>query len=98
MEVNAQTERSKNSIHEQTWFLLKKPVESQYSSLSHKKTHTFTIIAMNSVQEQLIIFVQRTFLYQICARKKVKKNLKHNRLTSGEVLSNDRRAVGFVST
>ena len=31
----------------------KKPVESQYSSSSRKKTHTFTIIAMNFVQEQL---------------------------------------------
>ena len=26
------------------------------------------------------------------------KNSKHNRLTSGELLSNDRRAVGFVSS
>ena len=34
-------------------FCFKKPVESQYSSLSRKKTHTFTINAMNFVQEQL---------------------------------------------
>ena len=27
-----------------------------------------------------------------------KKAIKHNRLTSGELLSNDRRAVGFVSS
>ena len=52
-EVNARTERSQNSSHEQTCFLLKKPVESHYSSSSRKKTHTFTIIAMNFVQEQL---------------------------------------------
>ena len=49
-EVNARTERSQS--HEQTCFLLKKTVESQYSSSSRKKTHTFTIIAMNFVQEQ----------------------------------------------
>ena len=34
-------------------FCFKKPVESQYSSLSRKKIHTFTINAMNFVQEQL---------------------------------------------
>ena len=34
----------------------KKPVESQYSSLSHKKTNTFTLIASNFVREQLIIY------------------------------------------
>ena len=54
-EVNARTERSQNSSHEQTCFLLKKPVESQNSSSSRKKTHKFTVIAMNFVQEQLKI-------------------------------------------
>ena len=37
----------------QLHWIVKKPVESQYSSSSVKKTHTFTIIAMNFVQEQL---------------------------------------------
>ena len=38
-EVKARIERSQNSSHEQTCFLLKKnkPVESQYSSSSRKK-------------------------------------------------------------
>ena len=59
------TERGQYSSHEQTCFLLKKklknlntplrvvkkPVESQYSSSSRKKTHTFTIIA--SLRKQL---------------------------------------------
>ena len=36
-------------------FCFKKPVEYQYSSSNRKKTHTFTIIAMNSVQEQFKI-------------------------------------------
>ena len=36
-EVNARTEKSQNSSHEQTCFLLKKPVESQYSSSSLEK-------------------------------------------------------------
>ena len=36
-ELNARTERSQNSSHEQTCFLLKKkPVESHYSSSSRK--------------------------------------------------------------
>ena len=53
-EVKARKERSQNSSHEQTCFLLKKkPVEYQYSSSSRKKTHTFTIIAITFVQEQL---------------------------------------------
>ena len=51
-EVNVRTERSQNSSHEQTCFLLKKTVESQYSSSSRKKTHTITIIDINFVQEQ----------------------------------------------
>ena len=39
-EVNARTERSQNSSHEQTCLLLKIPVESQHSSSSRKKdTH-----------------------------------------------------------
>ena len=54
MEVKVRIERSQNSSHEQTCFLLKKTVEYQYSSSSRKMTHTFTIIAMNYVQEQLI--------------------------------------------
>ena len=33
-------------------FCKKKPVESQYSSSGCKKTHTFTLIAMDFVQEQ----------------------------------------------
>ena len=36
-EVNARTERSQNSSHEQTCSLLKKNLESQYSSSSRKK-------------------------------------------------------------
>ena len=40
-EVNARTERSQNSSHEQTCFLLKKkPVEYHYSSSSRKKAAT----------------------------------------------------------
>ena len=49
-------------------FCLKKPVESQHSSSSRKKTHTFTIIAMNFVQEQLNVKVIFT-LYIDCFRK-----------------------------
>ena len=54
-EVNARTERSKNSSQEQTCLktLLKKPVESQYSSSSRKKTDRTNIIATNFVLEQL---------------------------------------------
>ena len=52
-EVKARIERSQNSSHEQTCFLLKKPIEYQYSSSSRKKTHTFKIVAINYVQEQL---------------------------------------------
>ena len=57
-ELKARIERSQNSSHEQTCFLLKKPVEYQYSSSSRKKTQTFTIIAMNFVQEQLNIILR----------------------------------------
>ena len=47
-EVNARTERSQNSSHEQTC-VLKKPVESQYSSSSREKTDKTNIIATNFV-------------------------------------------------
>ena len=49
-EVNARAERSQNSSHEQTCFLLKKPVESQYSSSSRKKNQEHRNIASLSLQ------------------------------------------------
>ena len=47
-EVNARTERSQNSSHEPTFFLLRKPVESQYSSSSRKKTHVYNCFELRS--------------------------------------------------
>ena len=40
-EVKARIERSQNSSHEQTCFLLKKPLEYQYTSSSRKNTWAY---------------------------------------------------------
>ena len=52
-EVNARTEKSKFKSWTNLLSAKKKHVESQDSSSSRKKTHTFTIIAMNFVQAHL---------------------------------------------
>ena len=81
-EVKARIERIQNASHEQICFLLKKRVRYQYSSSSRKKTHTFTIIAMNFVQEQLITQNEEVKLEKVtlevteCSRKKRKNGQK----------------------
>ena len=57
--------------------------------------HTFTI---NTNASQLAHVVRDLREKKPKVNLTAKKIKKHNRLTSGELLSNDRRAVGFVSS
>ena len=74
-------------------------IKSHKRALNARKAQTFVLETelLTASRGQNLLLKQPNNLKELDQKNPEKfKKLKHNRLTSGELLSNDRRAVGFV--